>query len=45
MLLDFSKKGKVRSTMTKHIQSILENSPVEMDCLAETPYVNHLLQV
>ena len=42
ILLDFSKKGEVRITMPKHIQSILETAPTAIYGLAEAPYYNNL---
>ena len=45
MLLDFSMKGNVIVTMTKHLQSILETSTLDMDGPEYTPGANSLSQV
>ena len=45
MVLYFSTKVKVRATMPKHIKSVLDTSPTDMDSLVETPASNHLFQV
>ena len=45
MRLNHATKGKVRITMPKHIEGILEAMAEDMDGVAETPESNHLLQV
>ena len=38
-------KGKVRLTMSKHIQNIMNTAPIDMDGLTETLSIYHLFQV
>ena len=45
MRLDFREKGKVKVMMSKHIQRILETTPVETDGLVDILDTNHLFQV
>ena len=45
MRLDFREKGKVKVMMYKHIQRILETTPVETDGLVDILDTNHLFQV
>ena len=45
IVLDFSMKGKVKVTIPKNTQIILDTSPTGVDVLTETPSNNHLFQV
>ena len=45
MVLDFITKSKVRVTITKHIQIIVDTSPTDIDGLVENPAAKHLFQV
>ena len=45
MRLYFSKNGKVKGMMPKHVQSMLEKFPMGMGGLVEIPAANHLFQV
>ena len=45
MRFGYNTKGKVRITMPKHIEVILEEAEKDMDIFANTPASNHLLQV
>ena len=43
--LDYGKKYKLRITMPKHIESILEAAAEDMDNIVETPAANYLFTV
>ena len=45
VILDFSNKVKVRLTIKKNIQSILDTSPTEMYGLSETPAAKNVFHV
>jgi hypothetical protein len=45
MELDFTQKGKVVINMEKYIHEILEEAPIDMEGMANTPAGNHLFQI
>jgi hypothetical protein len=45
MTLDFSEKGVAKINMTKYIENIIDEMPVEMAGVCPTPAANHLFEV
>ena len=45
MLVDFTEKGKVKIDMVKYVESMIEDFPVKISKISETPAAENLLDI